>query len=187
MLITRDDLPFTQGLGFRTSGELWMPDPESWRGRIAGLLLWPFRRRHYTAFEGLRLASNWGRWVKRGAASQTDVKRWNRLMRDTSGEAFKPSMAESIVLGDLPMPSSLCIGLGETSVDMTIIMHDGIVPLALARSELRPLERVAHHRAVRKLSYPTLNDLPEGVSVNPGRLRDDLSIAPRLIRNLVRL
>lgn len=164
-----------------------MPDPESWRGRIAGLLLWPFRRRNYTAFEGLRLASNWGRRVKRGAASQGDVERWNRLMRDRSGEALAPALTEAIVLHDLPRPSSLCIGLGETSVNLTVIMHDGVVPLALARSELYPLERLAHHRAVRKLSYPGLRVHAGNMGVSPHIVRDDLSIAPRLIRNLVRL
>lgn len=178
MPITRDDLPLTRGRGFRTSGELWMPDPESWYGRLGALLLWPFRRRNYTAFEGLRLATNWGRRVKRGAASRADVARWNRLMRARDGEALSPSLAESIVLRDLPTPSSLCIELGDFTVDMTIIMHDGPVPLALARSRLWPLERLAHHKAVRKLSYPTQSDTP---------LQGDLSIAPRLTRNLVRL
>ena len=101
-------------------------------------------------------------------------------MRDTAGNPLDPHKVLKLLTESLPRPTAICIELRKSQVRLTMIIHDGRIPLALARRVLIPKSKLAIHKTIYRLDYP------DEWSFQHNAMRDDIPISQPILRNLVR-
>lgn len=178
-MIELNNLTGALGKPFVTSSKLWAPDEAHWTGRVAASIPKIVGDKTYVVHDGLCPSSNWG---KRSIIPTTSyLQSWNELMRDTAGNPLDPHEVLKLLTENLPKPTAICIELRESQVRLTMVIHDGRVPLALARRVLIPKSKLAIHKTIYRLDYP------DEMSHQHKIMRDDILISQPVFRNLVRL